>query len=196
MFKKIIYFGAFLLAGISAFAQQHRDITLPEEPIRAKYVDYTNNQAGWWCAVQANGGIAATNEAAYSIIAQLDIINGYRFSEFFKIGIGFSPRFYFPQPGFPVTDTPRILNVYSVPVYLDVRGNFISQEDRAFAPYWNIDVGYAYGEGLFLSPCVGMRFGGIRNNFIVGISYTVQDHYGGDFRGLLHIFGLRVGYEF
>lgn len=178
-----------------SFAQQ-REITLPEVPNRGKYVDYSVKQKGWWCAAQLSGALATTGDNLYAGVFQLDFVNGYRFSEYFKVGVGFSPRIYAAGNDFPLDDNKLLFGIYSLPVYVDFRGNFISQEDTMFAPYWNIDLGYAINEGLYFSPCVGLKFCGIRHNFLVGINYTLQGHNAGDFNKPINLIGIRVGYEF
>lgn len=179
---------------VSSFSQ-NRTITLPDRPKRGQYVDYSIKDSGWWCAAQLNGGVASTTDAHYSAVYQVDFVNGYRFSEFLKVGIGVSPRLYGGGNGFPLREDGRSI-VYSLPIYVDLRGNIISQADTMFAPYWNVDLGYSINEGIYLSPCVGMKFGGIRHNFIVGISYGLQGHKTESYNKPIHLLGLKAGYEF
>ena len=126
-------------------------------------------------------------------IVQVDVIGGYRFNEFIKLGLGVSPRLlpmdssYFPFDGLgggPV----------SLPVYLDVRGNIISQESRMAVPYWSMDLGYSIPEGFYASPTIGVRVGGPRNNFIAGLTYIFQNV--ASWKESYSAIGLRLGYEF
>lgn len=160
-----------LCFSVCIFAQE-RQIKLPEKPNRSKYVDYSIKDDGFWCAIQIGTGYGDT-----AMVYQLDIMAGYRFSEFLKVGLGASPR----------------IGLKSVPVYLDVRGNFIPQIDRMYSFYWNLDLGYAIKDGIYLSPGVGMKFGGVRHNFLVGLNYTLQ---GFETANTKHFAGIRIGYEF
>ncbi len=173
--KKFVIIATLLFGFVAAgLAQHNQNITLPERPKRAKYVDYSVKQTGWWCAAQLGGGYSTTTNAFFG---QFDFVNGYRFSEFLKVGVGVSPR----------------LGLKTIPIYAEVRGNIISQEDTMFAFYWNGDVGYAINGGFYASPGVGMKFGGIRHNFLIGVHYTFEGQKEGS---PLHMVGLRIGYEF
>ena len=195
--RRIVFVICLLCMTIASGHAQERTITLPEKPIRGKYVDYSLKDSGWWIAAQITGGLATTNDNIHAGIMQVDIINGYRFSEFLKVGIGFSPRYYFAQNSFPLRENRMIFGVYSVPIYADVRGNIISQEDTMFAPYWNADFGYTIHEGIFFSPGVGIKIGTVRNNVLFGINYSIQVHNVDEAKGgILHIFSIRLGYEF
>ena len=66
---------------------QNNNVTLPEKPNRNKYVDYSTKESGFWCAAQIGANYGDT-----ALLAQLDVIGGYRFSEFLRVGIGVSPR--------------------------------------------------------------------------------------------------------
>lgn len=169
---------AALMMGFAAGAfAQNQGITLPEKPKRAKYVDYSTKQTGWWCAAQLGGGYATTTGRFFG---QFDFVNGYRFSEFLKVGVGISPR----------------VGLNTIPIYAQVRGNFISQEDTMFAFFWNADLGYAINGGVYASPSVGMRYGGIRHNVLISLYYALEGQKPEVSDQLLHIVGLRIGYEF
>jgi len=174
--KKLIAVAAFVLMMVPALAQNHTGYALPEEPKRAKYIDFPSQDKGFWFAVQAAPAVMTSE----GFSGQLDLMLGYRFGEFFKVGPGVSPRF--SASGF------------SMPIYLDLRGNIISQESRMAVPYWSLDAGYSIGnvKGIYASPTFGVRVGMPRNNFIAGLSYILQ----GSGSGLLHGVGLRIGFEF
>ena len=169
----IVLFG-FLAKGL---AQHNTNITLPERPKRAKYVDYSVKQTGWWCAAQIGGGYSTTTS---DFFGQFDFVNGYRFSEFLKVGVGISPR----------------IGLKTIPIYAQARGNFISQEDTMFAFFWNADLGYAINGGIYASPSVGMRYGGIRHNFLVNLYYALEGQKTETSDKPMHLVGLRIGYEF
>lgn len=198
--KKLIAILGLSLMLIPALAQKHTDYKLPETPNRAEYVDYPSLDKGFWFAVQLApaGAFAASSRATF---AQADLILGYRFGEFFKIGAGVAPRLVIPvnsstSIGFP----PAKLSVMErsgidLPIILDLRGNIISQESRMCVPYWNVDAGYTLGQGIYASPTIGIRIGQPRNNFIAGLTYMFQ-YYGGALNIPAHAVGIRIGFEY
>lgn len=172
---------AMLLLGfaVSGFAQ-NQNVKLPEKPKRAKYVDYSVKQTGYWLAAQLGAGYIPGSV----FYGQFDFVNGYRFSEFLKVGVGVSAKVHFDGRT-------------TIPIYADVRGNIISQEDTMFAFYWNADLGYSIFGGLYASPGIGMKFGGIRHNFLVGLYYALEYPFEvQEYRFPAHSVGLRIGYEF
>ena len=176
--RKLLLTIGFALMLIPAAAQQeHTGYRLPDEPKRAKYVDYPSLNTGFWFAVQATPAFA-TEEG---FIFQADVVAGYRGGEFFRFGPGVSARF--APSGF------------ALPVYLDLRGNIISQESRMVVPYWSLDAGYTFAtdyKGIYASPTVGIRVGMPRNDFIAGFTYILQL----GFEDPVHAVGLRLGFEF
>jgi hypothetical protein len=174
--KKLLIIAIILMSFVSGWAQHNENITLPERPKRAKYVDYSTKRTGYWLAAQVGAGFSTIP----SVYAQFDFVNGYRFSEFLKVGIGISPKV-------------GTNGTSSIPVYAEVRGNIISQEDTMFAFYWNADIGYAINGGFYASPGIGVRFGGIRHNILAGIYYALE---GQKDDSPSHMVGFRIGYEF
>lgn len=169
--RKYIVIAVLLGVSLCSYGQDKK-VILSEKPNRSNYVDYSTKESSFWCAAQIGSGFGDT-----AFLAQLDIIGGYRFSEFLRIGIGVSPR----------------LGLKSIPLYFDARGNIISQVDRMHSFYWNAEMGYAIDDGIYLSPGLGMRFGGIRHNVLVSVNYTMQ---GFKDVGVKHFAGVRIGYEF
>lgn len=175
--KKLMIIATLLLGLVGVSFAQSSSITLPEKPKRAKYVDYSVKQTGWWCSAQIGGGYA-TNTGKF--FGQFDFVNGYRFSEFLKVGVGISPR----------------IGLNTIPIYAQARGNFISQEDTMFAFFWSADLGYAINGGIYASPSVGMRYGGIRHNVLISLYYAFEGQQPNVSDQFLHIVGLKIGYEF
>lgn len=178
--KKLIVVLSFMLTVLPAMAQNHTDYKLPDEPKRAKYVDYSSLNRGFWFAVQATPFYYLNGSAGI----QGDLILGYRGGEFFKIG-----------PGISVGTAGNLL---TLPVYLDIRGNIISQESRMVVPYWSLDAGWNLAEpykakGLYVSPTAGVRVGMPRNDFIAGLTYIFQMIPDAN---PIHAVGLRIGFEF
>lgn len=174
--KRVMIIAALMMGFAAGAFAQNQGITLPEKPKRAKYVDYSTKQTGWWCAAQLGAGYATNGH----VFGQFDFVNGYRFSEFMKVGVGVSPR----------------IGLNTIPIYAQVRGNFISQEDTMFAFFWNADMGYAINGGVYASPSVGMRYGGIRHNVLISLYYAFEGQKPEMSDMSLHLVGLRIGYEF
>ena len=176
--RKLIAILAFGLLMIPALAQNHTDYNLPQEPVRAPYIDFASLDQGLWFAFE----LAPTNFFVMDKIAlQVDLLAGYRVNEFLRVGAGIAPRL--------------IAGYFSLPIYADVRGNIISQESRMVVPYWSFDVGYSLGKyerGLYVSPTAGIRIGMPRNNALVGLSYTLQGVPGMVFHGI----GIKIAYEY
>lgn len=176
--KKTAIILAFLcIVSLPVFAQE-RNITLPEKPNRPEYVDYSSLEKGFFGAVQLSPTLAMDKDDNKTAIYQVDLIAGYRFGEFLRLGAGVSPR---------------IGEMKNLPIYVDLRGGFISQRSRMCVPYWSIDVGYTLNQGIYLAPTAGIRVGGLRHDFVLGIGYFfqgVQD--ASDFNCAV----LRLGYEF
>ena len=181
--RKLIILAFFVLMAVPSFAQNHQDYTLPDAPKRSRYIDYPSQYKGLWFAVQATPAYASLE----GITGQVDFILGYRTGEWFRVGAGVSPKFS-TEAGF------------GLPVYLDLRGNIISQESRMAVPYWSFDAGYTISStnsGLYLSPTLGVRVGMPRNNFIAGLTYIMQQLPSPvSSSRLSHGVGLRIGYEF
>lgn len=180
------------ILGLAATASAQ--VRLPEMPTRASgHTDYRVKETGYWIGGLLDGYFASNGRSMAGAV-QFNIVQGYRFSEFLKVGIGVAPKYYFlgntdfcGKNGSPI----------SVPIYADVRGNINPQTDAEFAFCWSADAGYAINEGVYLSPFIGIRIGDIRHNFTAGITYAFQGHYVDEYNNRpIHLVGLRVGYEF
>ena len=177
--RKLIAILAFGLMMIPALAQNHTGYNLPEEPKRAKYIDFPSQDKGLWFAAQVTPAIGF--DRARGLWAYADLIAGYRTGEFFKVGLGISPGF-------------NQVSGFTLPVYVDLRGNIISQESRMAVPYWNVDLGWAFHTaGVYFSPTVGARIGMPRNNLLLGLTYIMQHSI---YSGVFSAVGVRIGYEF
>ena len=113
-------------------------------------------------------------------------------SRYLRLGVGFGGRMYVNNAKVRQTDSK-----FGVPVFAAARGNFISAYDRDGVPFWSVRLGGIIKEGIYFSPSVGYSFGGIRNNFQVGIAYDLINpkDFTGD-RRIYSGFSLRLGYEF
>lgn len=177
MKKTVIIFALSCIISLPISARED-SITLPEKPKRPEYVDYSSLEKGFFGAVQLSPTLAMDKDDNKTAIYQVDLIAGYRFGEFFRLGAGVSPR---------------IGEMKNLPIYVDLRGNFISQRSRMCVPYWSIDAGYTLNQGMYLAPTAGIRVGGLRHDFVLGIGYTFQ---GVQEASDLNCAVLRLGYEF
>lgn len=175
------------------------DVITPKDPGYGKYVHYSEYKSGYWVGADLLAGGSIMHGKKNVGFTQLSVINGYRFSDFLKVGVGLGARYYIENSNRRVKSSE-----WSFPVYLDLRGNFTSQRINRIAPFWAFDTGVAITDGFFFSPTLGVKFGGERSNFLIGISYMGQnfrtfEESNGDFKKayeLNHLLSLRLGYEF
>lgn len=162
---------AFTMSAQNDAAQSGRTITMPTEKARP-YNDYGANATGFWNAVELQGGYSVNHGHSNIPMTELDYVAGYRFSEYLRAGVGLGARFY------PNSTKLRYTSwKWSFPIYLNLRGNFISREQyRTVVPYWSVDAGAAIRDGFMVRPTVGIRIGDFdRSAFLVGLSYLAQN---------------------
>lgn len=194
--KKLII-GLLLLMGVGQ-AMAQNDVRLPQRPNRPAYHDHTQLGDGFWIAVEAQGGtsILVGNNKTNAQRAGVSIIGGYMFSEFLKVGLGMGGNYYFGNNQ-PMRDTGI---EWTMPIYVDLRGNFGSQEVRNCVPYWSLDLGGAVRDGIFFSPTVGLRFGEKRGSWLLGLNYNLSQIDNSKkpikYPDLVSFVSLKVGYEF
>ena len=189
--KKAILSMLMFMMAISVDAQ-YRDVKLPETPKKTNYKNYSMENSGFWYAVEAEGGSSVMATNTNMQYASLMFTGGYRINEFLRLGAGLGVRYYVNNADVRDTD-----NKFGVPIYANARGNFISAYDRDGVPYWSINVGGITNEGFFASPTVGYSFGGLRRNFLIGISYTITSFKNSNKTDMAYsYFGLKLGYEF
>ena len=158
----------------------------------------TSSDKGWWCAAEMHtAGFWYPPQVSNGILG-LSFTNGYRFSEYIRIGVGFGVHAT-KEHGDYIYQSPYKLQSASLPLFLNVRGSILSQESRKCVPYWNLDAGYAFLKNLFFFDAgIGMRVGGVRHSFVLSANYfgqTVDVHYQKEAKfsnGIL----FKIGYEF
>ena len=188
---RIISFILFVLLALPSFGQ-YRDVRIPEQPKGSNYRDYTSQEKGFWCAVETEGGSSIMEHKTNMQYVTLTFTGGYRINEFLRLGVGFGGRMYVNNASVRNTNSK-----FGIPIFANVRGNFISAQDRDGVPFWSLNVGGITKEGAFFSPTIGYSFGGLRNNFQVGVAYTLsnlKDNAG--VKQNYSYFGLKLGYEF
>jgi len=171
---------------------QYRNVILPEAPQQKNYKNYEQEDDGFWCAIEAEGGSSIMEHRKNMQYANLSYTGGYRLNEYLRLGVGLGLRIYVNNANVRNTD-----NKFGVPIYANARGNFISAYDRDGVPFWSVNVGGITGEGLFASPMIGYSFGGLRNNFLVGLSYTITSFRNSQKENVAYsCFALKLGFEF
>lgn len=163
--RKILFLCS-ALASLSCFAQD-RTIKMPEEPVKGRNIAELNT--GYWCSIEANGGSTLMESHKNVALVNVEFTNGYRFSQWIRVGAGIGVTYY-PNNG-NVRDTKNHL---SMPLFVNARGNILSDEIRRTVPYWSVNAGASLPDGFFLTPTVGLRVGEKRSAFLVGVSYTLR----------------------
>lgn len=171
---------------------QYRDVKFPEKPKLTGYRNYEREDAGFWYAIEAEGGSSIMAQHTNMQYVNLSFIGGYRISEFLRLGAGVGGRMYVTHANVRNTN-----NKFGVPIFANVRGNFISAYDRDGVPFWSLNIGGITNEGVFASPSIGYSFGGLRNNFQISLSYTITSFtdYTKTKQAYSYV-GLKLGYEF
>ena len=159
-----------LLSASSLWAQSDKEVILPQKPHRPQYVDHTQSPTGFWCAAEAEGGSTVMLNHVNMQAAQLTYTAGYRFNEYIRVGAGLGVKYYFNHN----SRRRGTANSCTFPLFFNARGNFLSQADRSMVPYWSVNVGGVVGDGFFLSPTIGLRFGEQRNSWLLGLSYSLN----------------------
>jgi len=164
--KRVSIFLCAVMLACSCLAQD-RVIRMPEEP--AKYMNVAENNTGYWCSVELNGGSTLMENHKNVSLVNAEFTNGYRYDQWLKFGIGIGVMYY------PNSEKVRdSKNHLSMPLFINARGNILSEEIRHTLPYWSVNIGTSFSDGFFFTPTVGLRLGEKRSAFLVGISYTLR----------------------
>lgn len=164
----------------------------PRVGVDRDLTDYTTNDTGFWGAVQGFGASTLFIDARCTQLAELDLVGGYRFSQYLKVGLGLGARYYFNNTRLRDSSIE-----WAMPLFATVRGNFIHEGYRNVVPYYSIDVGGAVRDGFMWRPAVGIRVGQPRNAFTLALTYMGQNLTYKDGKDkYVSALGLTVGYEF
>ncbi|MEG1729215.1 MAG: hypothetical protein RR280_06710 [Bacteroidaceae bacterium] len=192
MKRFFILFSVLYVTTLGTIIAQERNITLPEMPNKSGYSDYLDVDNGYWCSIEVSGGATVQFKRRNMSFGGIAVINGYRINEFIRAGIGFGTKYYINNKDVRHSSIP-----WTFPLYVDLRGNFISQDNRTLVPYWSFDIGAEIRDGFFCSPTLGLRIGEKRSSFLVGVSYSYNEmktlRHKNKGRSLLL---LKIGYEF
>ena len=183
-----------LLLMFAVFANiyaQERVIRMPEPPTRSQNIADEDN-VKFWCAIEVGGGSTAMENMKNVAMAGASYVGGYRFNQYLKVGAGLGVLYY-PNSS-NVRDTKNHL---AMPLFVNARGNILSDDTRRTVPYWSVNVGTTIPDGFFLTPSIGLRIGEKRNAFLVSVGYTLRHlkaypEHTTNYSGAL----LKFGYEF
>lgn len=195
--KKICLLTAVLLgAAVSAVCQSKptRDVTLPtDRGLAPAIVDYQDMDRGFFATGEVSGAVTVEPHRSAIGFTELDAIGGYRFSEFLRAGIGIGARSYFSHPD----------HTWALPLFVDLRGNFIPTRYRDVVPFWSFDIGTTFPDGFMFRPTVGIRVGQQRSAFTASFGYLGQTLRTGRepesrnaLRRYYSFLTLKLGYEF
>lgn len=191
MLKRCLLF-LVMLAMVTSVSAQYRDVKLPEKTKQQNYRDYDDENNGFWCAIDVEGASSVMVNSRNMQFANLAWTGGYRLNEYLRVGAGLGVRYYMNNADVRDTD-----NKFGIPIFANLRGNFVSAYERDGVPFWSVNIGGITNEGFFASPTFGYSFGGLRNNFQVGISYTITSFKNYKKTDTAYsYFGVKVGYEF
>lgn len=189
--RKILLLLFTTVLSLSAFSQD-REIRLPQRPNSPGYRDYSLENKGVWCSADAEGAssIMATSKNMQFIAFTFSA--GYRFNEYIKVGAGLGGKTYVNN-----SELRNTKNRYAIPIFFNAHGNIISAYHRGQAPYWSVNIGTAINDGCFVNPTIGYSFGGVHNNFLLGLSYTAGSFKNYQNQSTTYSYlGVKLGYEF
>lgn len=177
---------------LAGFAQ-NREIKLPTPPKQEPYTEFRLKETGYWCSVDLSVAPSLKFHETCMWTTTLSFVNGYRFSDYLRLGVGIGAGYYFANNSVARRTDIR----WTMPIFANARGNFFSQEVREIVPYWSVDIGGAIRDGFLFSPSIGCRFGERRNAFLLSLGYSYRGilAYDGEDDGRNFIV-LKLGYEF
>lgn len=195
--KKIITAIALLLLTVVAAGAQDNEIKrIPNKGYDPNQQQYETFRTGFWAAAEVVGGVSCNHKSHNLGFSEVDVTAGYRFSQYFKAGIGIGARYYINQGNARRGDIK-----WGMPLFATVRGNLMPGEYRNVVPYYQVEVGGSIRDGFMFRPGLGLRIGEPRNAFTVAINYMGQDlatynKSGAKATKYTNFVALRLGYEF
>lgn len=154
------------------------------------YADYRVRDLRFFFAVELQGAYAITPRTSTGFATDLNVVAGCRINEYVRVGVGAGVRYNINGTQFR---SKEIACDWSYPLFVNVRGNIISEEYRDAVPYYSLDAGYTFGDnGFMIRPSLGYRFGISHSAFLLALSYCGQISN----KDFLSFVGLKLGYEF
>ena len=187
-----------------------RDITfgtanpaIPEnknlQPAEGYYSNPYTKISGVWWSVESTTGYSIRFNKSGGGFEELSVAGGWRFNEYVRIGLGVGGRYYFC-----CDDLRYRAHDWALPIYLNIRGGFMSRAERTVTPFYSFDIGCSIGDGFMVRPTIGIKIGDMRQSFLLGVSYLGQqmctaptiDKPAGHTHSFISFAALKLGYEF
>lgn len=154
--------------------------------------NYDQNDTGFWIAGEVNGAYSCSFSGPNAPMVEADVVGGYRFGEYIRVGLGFGGRGYINNSHIRAAKFAA-----SFPIFVNARGNIIRTGYNNVVPYWSMSIGGAIRDGFMMRPSIGIRVGQKRSAFIAAITYTGQSLKAYDLKNRFCSFmGLTLGYEY
>lgn len=190
--KKIILTLLCATMSIVCTAQENTVNRLPDTPKHPVYKDHTVTQTGYWFSTEGFFGTMADPNSKNLQFIGAQFVNGFRLNEFLRGGVGIGLKHYFKSD-----DVRTSTTALGFPLFANLRGNLLSQNDREIVPFWSIEAGTEIRTGYYVSPLVGFKIGEQRSSFTVGVSYTmIQMDTKDKDDDIRNCITLKFGYEF
>ena len=146
-----------------------------------------NNPSGYFCLVELQIPTLLFDAGSLGV----DVINGYRYSQYFAAGLGVGIETY-------------LFSNFQVPVYAHLRSDFLSGN---ISPYIAVNVGYNLSTykpmgGFLFKPQIGLSFNLGKYRMNCGMDFRYQSTKYTDDNWQYHeywglgLFGLNIGIEF
>lgn len=180
----------------AAQSKPTRDVKMPTERHEGIVVkDYVEYDRGFFMSGELSGAWSLNSGRDNLGLVELDATAGYRFSDFFRAGIGIGARRYIDS------DHVRYMSHdWGMPLFVNIRGNFVPTDYRTVVPFWSVDVGTTFPDGVMVRPTVGIRVGEKRSAFVASVGYLGQDirtlPVNDKKRTFYSFITLKLGYEF
>lgn len=189
--RKIIILSLLCMIAIAGYSQ-YREVRLPKKPKATGYINYDIQETGFWYALESEVGSSVMEHSTNMQFVAATFTGGYRINEFLRLGAGFGARVYVNNSNIRNKDSK-----FGLPIYANARGNIISAVDRDGVPYWSFNIGGITNDGFYLSPTIGYSFGGIRNKFLLGLSYSLTNFKTSEeIKRTYSYLSIKLGYEF
>lgn len=197
--RRITAIAAMALTLLPLYSQSKptREVKMPTESnLGVKLHDYNHYKQGVFCSAELSGAYSPSASSKNIGYTELDIVGGYRFNDFLRLGVGLGARLFIDSSYY------RVMNHnWGMPVFINARGNLIPNDYLDVVPFWTVDFGAEFPDGVMIRPCVGIRVGQPRSAFIASIGYVGQQIrcYSKAFEithKMRSFITLKIGYEF
>lgn len=147
-----------------------QEIKMPQAPRQSAYTEFSLQDKGYWWSTEFSGGSSLAFHEKNLGTLSVSFVNGYRFNDFLRIGVGVGVQYHVANNN----DVRNTRIKWTMPIYINARGNFMSQEVREIVPFWSVDVGGVVRDGFLLTPSVGCRIGERRSAFLLSVGYSLR----------------------